>query len=146
MDTDVSVGMIGYAWWLSGLVLQLLLNFWPVTLALLVAAYLSISRRGLPEDQQLRSLPSVLFLFPVLMILWGAIAHLEPGAESPIPWRIAVLAVIVVLHLAMTGAVVFVSRGYRQQTAWLAMLISWIALACIVQTSLALTGRLTTPL
>lgn len=138
--------MIGYAWWLCSRVLEILLDFWPVTLALLVATYLSISRRGLPEDQQLRSLPSVLFLFPVLMILWGSMARLEFGAVAAIPWRLAVLVAIVLLQAAMSGAVIYVSRGYRHQTAWLTALISWIALACVVQTVLALTGRLEMPI
>lgn len=139
------MSVTGYAWWLSGLVIQLLLDFWPVTLALLVAAYISISRGGLPEDQQLRSLPSVLFLFPVIVILWGAVAHLDFGVSPAIPWRLGVLAVIVVLHIATTAAVIYISRQYRRQTAWLAGLISWVALACVIQAALALTGRLNPP-
>lgn len=139
------MSVTGYAWWLSGLVIQLLLDFWPVTLALLVAAYISISRGGLPEDQQLRSLPSVLFLFPVIVILWGAVAHLDFGVSPAIPWRLGVLGVIVVLHIATTTAVIYISRQYRRQTAWLAGLISWVTLACVIQATLALTGRLDPP-
>lgn len=140
------MSVTGYAWWLSGRVIQQLLDFWPITLALLVAAYLSISRGGLPEDQQLRSLPSVLFLFPVIVILWGSVAHLEFGVRSAIPWRLGVLAVIVLLHISTTAAVIYISREYRRQTAWLAGLISWVALACVIQTTLALTGRLDPPI
>ena len=138
--------MTGYAWWLARLVIQLLLDFWPITLALLIAAYISIARGGLPEDQQLRSLPSVLFLFPVIVILWGAVAHLEFGVRAAIPWRLGVLGVIVLLHICTTAAVIYISRQYRRQTAWLAGLISWVALACVVQSTLALTGRLDPPL
>jgi len=123
-------------------VIQLLLDFWPITLALLIAAYISISRGGLPEDQQLRSLPSVLFLFPVIVLLWGAVAHLEFGARPAVPWRLGVLAVIVLLHIFTTTAVIYISRRYRRQTAWLAGLISWVAIACVIETTLALTGRL----
>lgn len=123
----------------------MLVDFWPITLSLLVATYISIARGGLPEDQQLRSLPSVLFLFPVLMILWGAIAHIEFGLRPAIPWRIAVLVVIVLMHCLMSYGVVYISRGYRKQTAWLTGLISWFAIACVVQSALALTGRLDPP-
>jgi len=136
------VSVTGYAWWLFGRVIQLLLDFWPITLALLIAAYISISRGGLPEDQQLRSLPSVLFLFPVIVLLWGAVAHLEFGARPAVPWRLGVLAVIVLLHIFTTTAVIYISRRYRRQTAWLAGLISWVAIACVIETTLALTGRL----
>lgn len=136
------MSVTGYAWWLFGRVIQLLLDFWPITLALLIAAYISISRGGLPEDQQLRSLPSVLFLFPVIVLLWGAVAHLEFGARPAVPWRLGVLAVIVLLHIFTTTAVIYISRRYRRQTAWLAGLISWVAIACVIETTLALTGRL----
>ena len=139
------MSVVGYAWWLSGLVLRLLVDFWPVTLALLIATYISIARGGLPEDQQLRSLPSVLFLFPILIILWGAVAHIEFGLRPAIQWRIAVLAVIVLLHCVMAASVIYISRGYRRQTTWLAGLITWFAFACVVQSSLALTGRLDPP-
>ena len=44
------MSVTGYAWWLSGRVIEQLLDFWPITLALLVAAYISISRGGLPEE------------------------------------------------------------------------------------------------
>lgn len=140
------MSVVGYSWWLTSLVFQLLIDYWPITLALLIATWLSISRGGLPEDQQLRSLPSVLFLFPVIVILWGAVAHLEFGARAVVPWRIVVLGIIVVLHVCTTAAVVYISRQYRRQTAWLAGLISWVAIACVVQSSLALTGRLDPPL
>jgi hypothetical protein len=130
---------------MGGLVLQYLVDLWPVTLALLVATYISIARGGLPHDQQWRSLPSVLFLFPVLMVLWGAIAHVEFGIRPAVPWRIAVLAVIVLLYCVMAAAVVYISRGHRRQTVFLAVLISWFTFACIVQSSLALTGRLDPP-
>ena len=139
------MSVVGYAWWLSGLVLRLLVDYWPVSLALLVATYVSIARGGLPEDQQLRSLPSVLFLFPVLIILWGAVAHIEFGIRPAIPWRLAVLLAIVLLHCAMAVSVIYISRGFRRQTAWLAGLITWFALACVVQSALALTGRLDPP-
>jgi hypothetical protein len=140
------MSVIGYAWWLSSLVVRLLVDYWPITLALLIATYVSISRGGLPEDQQLRSLPSVLFLFPILILLWGAIAHIEFGIRPAIPWRIAVLVVVVLLHCAMSVSVVYISRGYRRQTAWLVGLISWVAIACLIQSSLALTGRLDPPI
>jgi hypothetical protein len=139
------MSVVGYAWWLGGLVLRLLVDYWPITLTLLIATYISIARGGLPEDQQLRSLPSVLFLFPVLILLWGAVAHIEFGIRPAIPWRIAVLAVIVLLHCVMAAGVIYISRGYRRQTAWLASLITWFAFACVVQSSLALTGRLDEP-
>lgn len=139
------MSVVGYAWWLGGLVLRLLVDYWPITLTLLIATYISIARGGLPEDQQLRSLPSVLFLFPVLILLWGAVAHIEFGIRPAIPWRIAVLAVIVLLHCVMAAGVIYISRGYRRQTAWLAGLITWFAFACVVQSSLALTGRLDEP-
>lgn len=139
------MSVVGYAWWMSGQVLRWLVEYWPITLALLIASYLSIARGGLPEDQQLRSLPSVLFLFPVLVILWGAAAHLEYGIRPAIPWRIAVLAVIVLLHCVMAAGVIYISRGYRRQTAWLTGLISWFAFACVWQSSLALSGRLNPP-
>jgi hypothetical protein len=128
------MSVIGYAWWLSSLVVRLLVDYWPITLVLLIATYVSISRGGLPEDQQLRSL------------LWGAIAHIEFGIRPAIPWRIAVLVVVVLLHCAMSVSVVYISRGYRRQTAWLVGLISWVAIACLIQSSLALTGRLDPPI
>lgn len=139
------MSVVGYAWWLSGLVLRQLVEYWPITLALLIAAWISIARNGLPEDQQLRSLPSVLFLFPVLIILWGAVAHIEYGARPGIPWRVVVLTLIIFLHCAMSAGVIYISRGYRQQTGWLAGLISWFAFACVWQSTLALTGRLEPP-
>ncbi len=139
------MSVVGYAWWLTGLVARLLVDYWPITLALLIATLISISRGGLPEDQQLRSLPSVLFLFPVLVILWGAIAHIEFGIRPAVPWRVAVLAVIILLHFVMSAGVIYISRGYRRQTAWLTGLITWVAFACVVQSTLALTGRLDPP-
>ena len=124
----------------------MLVDYWPITLSLLVATWISIARGGLPEDQQLRSLPSVLFLFPVLVLLWGAVAHIDFGVRPGIPWRLAVLFVIVLLHGVMSASVIYISRGYRQQIGWLAGLIGWFAFACILQSVLALTGRLQPPL
>lgn len=139
------MSVVGYAWWLSGLVVRLLIDYWPITLALLVATWISIARGGLPGDQQLRSLPSVLFLFPVLLILWGAAAHVEYGVRPDIPWRIVILIAITLLHIVTAVSVVYISHSYRRQTALLAVLITWFAVACVVQSSMALTGRLNPP-
>lgn len=140
------LSVVGYAWWMGGLVLRMLVDYWPISLTLLVATWISIARGGLPEDQQLRSLPSVLFLFPVIVILWGALAHIDYGVRPAIPWRVIVLFLIVVMHGIMSASVIYISRGYRQQAAWLAGLISWFALACILQSFFAVTGRLQPPL
>lgn len=139
------MNVVGYAWWMAGLVAGLLVELWPVTLPLLITTYLSISRGGLPEDQQLRALPSVLLLYPVVIVLWGAIAHLDFGIRAAVPWRVAVLAVIALLQVLTSAAVIYISREHRRQTAWLAGLIGWVGVACIVQSTLALTGRLDPP-
>ncbi len=140
------VSIIGYAWWLGGEVLRSLVVWWPITLGLVAGTLVSIYRQGLPEDQQLRSLPSVLLLFPVLMILWGAAAHLDVGTEEQAAWRLAVLAVIVLFHVVMTVAVIYIARSARQQTAILAGLITWVAILCALQSTYALTGRIQPPL
>jgi len=142
---DARVSVVGYAWWMAGLVARFLVDLWPITVPLLVTAYLSIARGGLPDDQQLRALPSVLLLFPVIIVLWGALAHLDFGIRAAVPWRIAVLAVIVALHVLTSAAVIYISHQHRRQTAWLAGLIGWVSVACVVQSTLALTGRLEPP-
>jgi hypothetical protein len=122
-----------------------MVNWWPVTLTLFVAAVFVIRRKGLPDDQQLRSLPSVLFLFPVLILLWGGAAHVDAGVVPASAWRLGVLAVLVVLQLVATAAVIYVSRRFRWQTAAISLLIAWISFVSAFQCVLAVTGRLTVP-
>jgi hypothetical protein len=54
--------------------------------------------------------------------------------------------IIVLLHACASAAVIYISHGHRRPTSWLAGLIGWITVACIVQSTLALTGRLEPPI
>jgi hypothetical protein len=122
-----------------------MVEWWPVTFALLVAAIIVIQRKGLPQDQQLRSLPSVLLLFPVLVLLWGGAAHVEAGIMPASAWRLAVLAVFILLQIVATSAVIYVSRDFRWQTAAIGLLIAWLTFVSAFECVLAFTGQLSLP-
>lgn len=138
------MSVIGYAWWLANEALRLLLVWWPVTSALVVIAVVMARRNFQLGDPDLRSLPSVLWLFPVLILLWASIARLDTGGEGG-GWRLAVLGLLSLLHLTATAAVVYVSRSAWRQTSSLGALITWVAGICTYLAVLAVTGRLSAP-
>ena len=134
------MSVIGYAWLLANETFRLLLVWWPVTAVLVIAAVVVIRLKGLQTDQQLRSLPTVLLLFPVLIVLWAAMVHVEEGVGIGV-WRLAVVILLLMLHLAATAAVVYVSRSFRPQTLSLGILIGWVTGMCGYVAVRAVTGR-----
>lgn len=139
------MSIIGYAWWLAGQVAVTLAIWWPVTGFLAFMAAHSIYRDGLTDDQQMRSLPSVLVMFPVLMILWGALAHIEPDDAAIVPWRLAVLGVFVLLQIVATAAIISISRTHRRQTVLFSVFVGWVALVSAALSAMALSGRMIPP-
>lgn len=140
------MSIIGYAWWLAGQVAAVLAAWWPMTGILCMAVAYSVYKDGLPQDQQKRSLPWVMLMFPVIMLLWAAAAHLEPVNAAIVPWRLAVLGVIVFLHFTTSIALVMVAQNFRRQAILIAILVAWIAVVCAYQSVLALTGQHATPI
>jgi cytochrome bd-type quinol oxidase subunit 2 len=124
---------------------RLLYSWWPVTIGLLIAAVGMMRWHGLQRNQQLRSLPSMLLLFPVLIVLWAAIVRADTASDGAGIWRLAVVAVLLLLHVAAAGALVYVSRSCRRQTLSLVLLIGWLTGVCGYVAGLALVGRLVPP-
>lgn len=122
------------------------LTWWPVTGPLLLGAAFMIRWHGWQSDPQLRSLPSMLLLFPVLIVLWASIVRMDATTQGGGVWRIAVVGVLLMLHLAVAVALVYISRTYRRQTLTLVLLISWLTGVCGYVAGLAMTGRLVPPL
>lgn len=142
VDRNPNVSVLGYAWLLANEVFRLLLVWWPVTGALVVTVIVLMHLRGLQTDQQLRSLPSVLLLFPVLIVLWASAVRVDNGEVGGSTWRLTVVAVLLMLHFAATAAVVYVSRSFRPQTLSLGILIGWVTAVCGYVAVLAVTGQL----
>jgi hypothetical protein len=131
--------------WLATQALGLLMAWWPATLGILIGVIAAARVQGPPDEQELRSLPSVLCLFPVLILVWGSLARFDDSPASPGAWRASILVVVLLLQLAATTAVVYVSRRHRWYAASLGAAIGWFAAACAYLSWMAVTGMLEEP-
>lgn len=88
---------VGYALWLALGGVRLLVEFWAVSLTLLVGTFL-LFRVDVPRNvatPQLGSLSSILLMFPVAILLWGGFAAVPLGELPPgSTWRITALIII----------------------------------------------------
>jgi hypothetical protein len=137
------VSIIGYTWWLATQAFELLFSWWPVTLLLIGAVV--ISARGAehePARSQQRSLTSVLFLFPVLSLIWGALARQDDPIAPPSLWKVLILALIVLSQVAASTAVVYVAHKQRWHTAAICGLIGWFSALCVYLSWMAITGAM----
>jgi hypothetical protein len=122
---------IGYTWWLATQVLQLLLTWWPVMLTLVLATILASRYESTPSSDQLKSLPGLLWLFPVLVLLWAGVAGPDQTRTGWSGARIAVLVSVLVMQLGSSLALVYVARGRRLSTAGFCTILAWISGLCV---------------
>ncbi len=141
-----TLSIVGYALWLANEAFGRLVDLWPITIALIVLVLVSARAgpRELPQPQ-IRSLPSLLFMFPVLILIWGAAASAdEPRTSLPI-LQYAVLSLILVLQTAFSAALIYVQRSSRRATAFFAVFLAWLSAVCGYSSILAINGTATPP-
>jgi len=140
------LSIIGYTLWLFTEAVSLLLKIWPVTLALALIAVATRQpgMRELPHPQA-RSLPSLLFMFPVLILIWGSVTSTDHARATPPIWQFGVLGLIVTLQIAASTALVYVSRSSRWGTGWFAVLLAWVTGVCAYISALAIEGQIVQP-
>lgn len=139
------VSTIDHSLWLATQAVNLLVGWWPVTITLLIAVLMSSRTAEEHGDEQLRSLPSLLFMFPLLILIWGSLAGVDSAHPGFRFWRLAVIALLIALQAAVSVALIYVARGARWPTAWFAALLAWISTVCAYLSGLAVSGHIPLP-
>jgi len=129
--------------------INLLLTLWPVGTFLIgliiIAAFIN---RPISRSAVAKSLGYTTFLlimaFTILLI--GAAAHqptlIHPniGYQKPSPWAIQTTDILLIIHIATSGAFLWQAKGYRFFAVALAAFNIWLALVSILLARMAIIG------
>ena len=137
------MNLILYVFWLAAMAWSMLLYYWPVTIALIVAVVVT-SIFNFPffrsRFQSRHLLVFAPLIVTLLILVWGSVMHHDDSQSFAAAWPDRIVTALLVIQILIGIGVVSIMKGYRWFSLTAVLLEQWIGLACAVTAGISVTG------